>query len=87
MGSLGVDLRVDFDDSMEDDILVEVGGGVHTRFASKFSLKCWSQTTNFAVSFVIISMIPPPRPRRLVANNESLFRISNLQIHVFSNNI
>ena len=28
-------LSVDvFVDSMEDDILVEVGGGVHTRFAS-----------------------------------------------------
>ena len=33
-GSLSVDLSVDFVDSMEDDILVEVGGGVHTRFAS-----------------------------------------------------
>ena len=28
-------LRIDiFVDSMEDDILVEVGGGVHTRFVS-----------------------------------------------------
>ena len=38
-------LRVDsFDDSVEDGILVEIGGGVHTRFASNLnSLKCWLQ--------------------------------------------
>ena len=44
-------LRVDsFDDSVEDGILVEIGGGVHTRFASNLnSLKCWGVTTNLAV--------------------------------------
>ena len=44
-------LRVgSFDDSVEDGILVEIGGGVHTRFASNLnSLKCRHKTTNFAV--------------------------------------
>ena len=46
-----------------------------------------AETIDDAVNFVIISRFPPPRPSRLVANDELYSKISNLQIHVVSNDI